>query len=91
MAGQTSLDIVKILRTDGNRFTWTRQGRNGKVTHMADMPYSQKHSAIIAAVRENPDVYRENVRDMTSGKMRPCTSKAVQRLKSKDLGPVSKS
>lgn len=88
MAEQTSLDIVKIVPV-GKMFSWTRQARNGKITHEADKPYKTKHSAIIAAVRENSDIFRENLRDATGAKVVPCTSVAVNRLRSKNLAPVS--
>lgn len=76
-------EIVKIVRTEDDQYSWTRQARNGRVTHMADKPYKQKHSAIVAAVRENPDVYRENFRDATSGKMQPLKSAVLNRRPSK--------
>lgn len=83
---QMSEEIVKIVKDEDNQFGWQRLARNNRVTHKSKRPYKQKHTAIVAAVRENMDIYRENLRDTTSGTLRVCTSRVANRLKSKNLG-----
>lgn len=84
MAMQVTNEIVKIVRTDDGLFEWTRQGGNNRVTHRSKRPLKTKYSAVVSAVRENPDVYRENVLDVTSGKPKQFESKVVERLPRKN-------
>lgn len=74
-----SKERVRIVKDDEGRFRWVRYARNHRPTHRSKTTYSKKYTAIVAAVRENEDVYRENFLDYTEEKQRPVTSTVVFR------------
>lgn len=65
-----SFEYVRIVMdlVDDGKYRWQRAAGNHRVTHTSEKSFAQMHHAVAAAVRENPDIYREHFYDYTSGK-----------------------
>ena len=82
-----SHDIIQIYREtreDGTLGKWRfrRRARNGEIGNPSQ-PYARRWNALVGAARWNPDIYRENVVDLTRGGLR-VRSKALRWLRSRD-------
>lgn len=76
---EMSKEIVRVVKTTEGKFRWVRLARNYRPTHKSKIDYAHKHSAVVAAVRENQDIYRERFMDYTGEKPVALTTKVVER------------
>ena len=76
------LEIYLDETEDGWR--WRRRAANGEIISSGES-HDRRWNAVRAAARANPDVYRENVVDLTRGGLR-VRSSALSGLRSRGEG-----
>ena len=77
-------DRLEIYRDEAGKWRFRRRARNGEIGNPSQ-GYSRRYTALVMAVKRHPDVYRENVVDLTRGGLR-VQSKALRWLRSREEG-----